>query len=229
MDLPMSCLSSNTQHGAGATGQAQHSNINASSDGSNNNTSNNSGNCCFGWRRSQTRLPYWPSPTTISDRGSKAEEEGREGKSRRERKRRRVGKTEGGTDRVKVEVRWWWRWLWLIFKSLFILSSFLLLGSGHSSEQIMWSHRNGSRAEQSSNGSSRSQIYRLEWEQQQQLDGTGPDPRVGVHSATISTSRCLWLCLERLHSLPLLHSHHSLFLCLSPSIYLYLSLPLSLC
>lgn len=91
----------NTQHGAGAgaarQGQAQHSNINASSDGSNN---NNSGNCCFGRRRSQTRLPYWPSPTTISGRGR-----GSEGKVGGEREREREGKAEGGTERVKVEVR----------------------------------------------------------------------------------------------------------------------------
>lgn len=82
MDLPMSCLSSTTRNTG--QGQAQHSNINASSDGSNNN--NNSGNCCFGRRRSQTRLPYWPSPTTISGRGRDSEGKGggREGKRERE-------------------------------------------------------------------------------------------------------------------------------------------------
>lgn len=88
MDLPMSCLSSTTRNTG--QGQAQHSNINASSDGSNNN--NNSGNCCFGSGRSQTRLPYWPSPTTISGRGR-----GSEGKVGGE--RARVGKKERGKGR----------------------------------------------------------------------------------------------------------------------------------
>lgn len=49
-----------------------------------------------------------------------------------------------------------------------------------------------------------------------------------VCTATISSSRCLWLCLERLHSVPLLLFHHALLLFLYPSLYLYLSLPLCL-
>lgn len=93
MDLPMSCLSSNTQHGAGtgagATGQAQHSNINASSDGSNNNNTTTTVVTVV-LVGEEAKLAYLIGQVRPPS-ATEAEEEGREGKSKEEREREGEG------------------------------------------------------------------------------------------------------------------------------------------
>lgn len=191
MDLPMSCLSSNTQHGAGtgATGQAQHSNINASSDGSNNNNTTTTvvtvvlvgEEAKLAYLIGQVRPPSATEAVRQRKRGERerAGEREREGEWERQREAQTESKSKSVDDGVDYG----------LFSNLFSYSPpFYFLEVATAASKLCGVIAMAAAAEQSS---SRSQIYRLEWEQQRQLDGTGPDPRVGVHSATISTSRCL--------------------------------------